>query len=105
MTTLTQPSPEVYLNPDKMVKAANILKAVSHPIRLSVVQELSNGQSISVNELCTKLGAEQSLLSHHLSHMKAAGLVATQRQGKNIYYSLKELQLIKLLDCISGCKC
>ena len=93
------------LTPDKLEKAAFILKTVAHPIRLAIIDLLDVHQKMSVNEICEQLNSEQSLISHHLTNMKIKGLLKADKQGVQVFYSLKEKDLIKLLDCMENCNC
>ncbi|WP_017257700.1 ArsR/SmtB family transcription factor [Pedobacter arcticus] len=93
------------LSKEKLEKAAYILKTVAHPLRLSVIDLLSVKDRMSVNEICMALACEQSLLSHHLSNMRLKGLLMSEKQGVQVFYSLKERDLIKLLDCMEHCDC
>ncbi len=89
----------------KLEKAAFILKTIAHPTRLAVISQLQNKEELSVNELMEKTGCEQSLLSHHLINMKTKGLLKIRKEGTSVYYSLKELNLGSVLDCIEKCDC
>lgn len=89
----------------KMEKAAYILKAVAHPVRLCIIQLLDEKDGLSVNEICEALDCEQSLISHHLINMKLRGILKSQKDGINMYYSLKEKEITKLLSCIENCDC
>jgi DNA-binding transcriptional ArsR family regulator len=51
------------------------------------------------------LGCEQSLLSHHLINMKLKGILSSQKEGQNVYYSLKEREVTKLITCVENCSC
>jgi ArsR family transcriptional regulator len=88
---------------EKLEKVAFILKTLSHPLRLSIVDILSQHEKLSVNEICQALNSEQSLTSHHLSNMKLKGILSSTRDGKNIYYSLKMKEVIKVLICMDNC--
>jgi ArsR family transcriptional regulator len=87
----------------KLEKAAFILKTLSHPLRLCIVDLLSQHERLSVNEICYALDSEQSLTSHHLSNMKLKGILDSEREGKNIYYSLKLKDVVKVLVCMDNC--
>lgn len=65
------------------------LKVLADPTRLTVTLELLKGPKTvtQINEIA-KL--PQSLLSHHLSVLRKAGLVTTERQGKSILYSASD---------------
>lgn len=91
------------LSPDQMEFAASILKAVAHPIRLSILQLLDNEDRLSVNEICKRINSEQSLTSHHLSNMKLKGILGSKREGQRVYYYLKLPALNNLLACLDTC--
>ncbi len=87
----------------KLERVAEILKTLSHPVRLSVLQNLQKSERLSVSELIEVLDIEQSLLSHHLTKMKDKGILKSEREGKNIYYSLADVTILKIFDCMSTC--
>ncbi len=93
------------INKEKLEKAAFILKTVAHPTRLAIVDLLSMQERLSVNEICEILGCEQSLLSHHLINMKLKGILRSEKDGLNVFYSLKERDVTKLIECIENCNC
>lgn len=89
----------------RISKAANMMKAIAHPIRLAIMETLSHGKEHSVTELHYHVNVEQSTASHHLGIMKDKGIVISRREGKNIYYTLKNPKLKKLVECIEMCAC
>lgn len=91
------------LNVNQLESAASILKAVAHPIRLSILQLLNINERLSVNEICEQLKSEQSLTSHHLSNMKLKGILGSKREGQRVYYYLKLTDLSSLLNCMETC--
>lgn len=93
------------LTKEKLEMAAFILRTVAHPVRLSIINLLASKDKMSVNELCEALTVEQSSVSHHLSNMKIKGLLKSEKKGVQVFYSLKERDLIKLLDCMENCNC
>jgi ArsR family transcriptional regulator, nickel/cobalt-responsive transcriptional repressor len=68
-------------------ECAEIFRALGDPTRLGVLQVLLEGPA-RVGELATVLDVEQSLLSHHLQVLKAAGLVQATRDGKAVVYRI-----------------
>ena len=56
------------LTPENLEKAANMLKAIAHPIRISIVGCLEDGEKRTVTEIHNQLGIEQSTASHHLGN-------------------------------------
>lgn len=83
--------------------AAYILKALAHETRLCVVMQLSQTEEMSVSELRQKMECEQSLLSHHLTDMRAKGILDCRREGKNSFYSLKDKRVTNMLKCMMNC--
>jgi len=90
---------------DKFERIAFILKTVAHPVRLQIIRLLDQNARLSVNEICENLGTEQSLTSHHLSNMKLKGILMSKREGKNVYYSLKQRDILQLFTCLENCSC
>jgi ArsR family transcriptional regulator len=93
------------LDIELMDQAAYTLKAISNGTRLCVISLLSEQEELNVSQLGEKLNCEQSLLSHHLTDMRAKGILNCRRDGKNCYYSLKNKQIVQILDCIRTCNC
>jgi DNA-binding transcriptional ArsR family regulator len=93
------------LNPDQLEKAANMLKAIAHPVRIAILNQLNNGKKLTVTEIHELLKMEQSTTSHHLGILKDKGVLVSKRDGKNSYYYLKHENLTDILSCISKCAC
>lgn len=91
------------LNPENLEKASGMLKALAHPVRISIIGCLENGKSRSVKEIHNYLGIDQSAASHHLGILKDKGVLASKREGKNTFYFLKHEKLVPLLGCIGEC--
>ena len=91
------------LNPENLEKAANMLKAIAHPTRISIIGCLEDGQKLSVTEIHKLLKIEQATASHHLGILRDKGVLSSKREGKYIYYFLRHETLKVLLTCVSGC--
>jgi ArsR family transcriptional regulator len=90
---------------DKLLeKVAFILKTIAHPMRIGIIDLLSKHERLSVTEICDKLDLEQSLTSHHLLNMKVKGILASERDGKHIFYSIKLQEVKKIINCIENCE-
>ncbi len=85
-------------------RAAHVLKAVAHPLRIKVLSLLDEYHELGVTQLVDLLKVEQSLASHHLTKMHDKGVLKMRREGKNRYYSLANDALSKILKCIHNCK-
>lgn len=91
------------LNVEQLEKAVNMLKAIAHPMRISIISLLEDGRRMTVTEIHEKLDIEQSTTSHHLGILKDKGVLLSKREGKNTHYFLKNENLSKILDCIGRC--
>lgn len=86
---------------EKLERAAYVLKAVAHPTRINIIDLLDQQKELSVSELSELLDCEQSLLSHHLTNMRDKGLLSVRRDGKNMFYSLTDKTITKIIACIN----
>lgn len=93
------------LNPEEVERAATMIKAISHPMRLAILGYLGKEEHLSVTEIHNLLKIEQSTASHHLGILKDKGILASERKGKNTLYYLKRKNLTTLIKCISECAC
>jgi DNA-binding transcriptional ArsR family regulator len=93
------------LTPEQLEAAANMLKAIAHPMRIAILNYLEEGKKLTVTEIHELLNIEQSTTSHHLGILKDKGVLASKREGKNTYYFLKHDNLKNIVDCISKCAC
>jgi ArsR family transcriptional regulator, virulence genes transcriptional regulator len=91
------------IDPERLERAANMLKAIAHPIRISIIGCLEDGKKRTVSEIHKQLGIEQATASHHLGILKDKGVLASKREGKNTLYFLKHENLKTVLNCINGC--
>lgn len=91
------------LKVEQLEAAANMLKALAHPMRIAILSYLEDGNKLTVTQLHEKLGIEQSSTSHHLGILKDKGVLTSKRDGKNTYYSLKHCDLQKIVECITQC--
>jgi len=72
----------------KIEKAAELLKAVAHPLRFTLLKLINEMKEVNVNVLYKTLNFEQSVTSQHLKILRGVGVVKTRRDGKKIYYSI-----------------
>ncbi len=91
------------LNPEQLERAANMLKAIAHPMRIAIMSLLEKDEKLSVTDIHQSLNIEQSTASHHLGILRDKGVLGAHREGKNTYYYLKHENLKGILNCISHC--
>ena len=75
-------------NTERIEKAAELLKAVAHHLRLKIIKLIHEKKEVNVNIIYNTLKIEQSITSQHLKVLRGVDVVHTRRDGKKIYYSL-----------------
>ena len=78
---------------------AKIVKAMAHPVRLFMVDELFKRERC-VRELTHMVGYDMSTVSKHLSVLKNAGIVKDEKRGSQVYYSLKMPCVMNFFVCV-----
>ncbi len=81
---------------------AKIIKALGHPARLLIVDELAEHEERCVCELTELVGSDMSTVSRHLSVLKNAGLVEDRKRGQMVYYRLRVKCLSKFFACVES---
>jgi len=91
------------LQSEQLQTAAEMLKAIAHPIRMSILGILEDEKKLSVTEIHEKINIEQSTASHHLGILKDKGVLCSERVGKKTYYKLKHNRLSNIISCVGSC--
>lgn len=93
------------MNKDEITRKSEILKALSHPDRLCILQGL-HMYRCNVGVIQNKLGLSQSGLSQHIAKLKATGVIRGERKGKEICYRVVDefaMEIVRLvfkdMDC------
>ena len=76
--------------------AGELLRALAAPVRIAIVLQLRESQRC-VHELVDALGVPQPLVSQHLKILKAAGVVAGERSGREVLYRLADHHLAHIV--------
>jgi ArsR family transcriptional regulator, zinc-responsive transcriptional repressor len=76
--------------------AGDLLRALAAPVRIALVLQLRES-SRCVHELVDALGVPQPLVSQHLRILKAAGVVAGERSGREVLYRLVDHHLAHIV--------
>ena len=85
----------------KYAARARIIKAMSHPTRLFMVDVLSKGER-HVCELTEMVGDHISTISRHLSVLKSAGIVADEKRGTQVFYTLGVPCVLNFFSCVES---
>jgi len=81
-------------------KQAEIAKAISHPLRIAVINFLKDGEQC-VCDIAEHIGSERSNVSRHLSVMVNAGLLEYRKEGLKVIYRLKCACIVDFFSCVS----
>lgn len=85
-------------------RRTEILKALAHPVRLGLVETLSD-RRLCVNDLADLFPVDRTTISKHLSILKEAGVLEDQREGREIYYHLRVPCLEEFISCLGRMAC
>jgi ArsR family transcriptional regulator len=85
-------------------RATDFLKALAHEGRLMILCRLATGEK-SVTELEELLSSRQAAVSQQLARLRLEGLVNHRREGKTIYYSLKDPNAVRMLELLYDMFC
>ena len=81
---------------------AAIVKALAHPARLMIVDELTERNQRCVCELTELVGSDLSTVSRHLSVLRNAGIVQSEKQGTTVYYRLRVRCIRSFFECVES---
>jgi DNA-binding transcriptional ArsR family regulator len=81
---------------------ARIIKAMAHPTRLFIVDELARCKEKCVCELTEMIGSDMSTVSKHLSLLKSAGIVEVEKRGSMIFYRLRCPCIQDFFGCVES---
>ena len=73
---------------------AELCQTLANPVRLEILSLLREGEK-RVNELAELTGLNQANVSQHLAIMRSNGLLATRREGTNVYYRIANFKIIR----------
>jgi ArsR family transcriptional regulator len=86
------------MSADQAETVANLLKALSDPIRLRLMSIIAAGEETCVCDLTTPFEVSQPTISHHLKVLREAGLVDSERRGTWVWYRARR----EALDAVGG---
>ncbi|UCD53428.1 MAG: winged helix-turn-helix transcriptional regulator [Phycisphaerales bacterium] len=79
--------------------AADVLRAVAHPLRLQVIELLEKGE-MCVGAISEALGEKQAITSQQLNIMKNRGILTSRREGTKVFYRLENRNVTQVLNCV-----
>ena len=84
------------MNRASLDSLAGIFRALSQPVRLEILLAIGTGEAC-VCHLEAAIGQRQAYISQQLMALREAGIVESRREGRNIYYRVKNLQVLDLI--------
>jgi DNA-binding transcriptional ArsR family regulator len=88
---------------DKLNAAVNMLKVISHPVRLAIVDLLTHNKQLTVLEIQEALGLEQAVASQHLTLMEDKGVLRSEKVGRNKFVALRFPKMKNIIVCMENC--
>lgn len=82
------------------VARARIVRAIAHPTRMFLADELARHGRKCVCQLTAMIGADTSTVSRHLSVLRNAGILIDTKEGAQVFYELAFPGAAQLLDCV-----
>jgi ArsR family transcriptional regulator len=76
---------------------ASLFQALAHSTRLQILEVLRDGE-LSVSEIISRIGRDQANISQHLANLRLRGLVVNRKEGNQVFYSIRDRALFKVLD-------
>ncbi len=86
---------------NRLEARARILKALGHPSRLLILEELATGEKC-VAELTKAVGSDVSTVSKHLSSLRNVGLVHDHRRGNQVFYQIATPCVLNFFNCVES---
>ncbi|NLL82891.1 MAG: helix-turn-helix transcriptional regulator [Lentisphaerae bacterium] len=87
--------PQMYL--EQMAEAIRVL---GHGQRLQIIQQLELCGEQSVTDIVEAIAGQQGAVSQHLGKMRAAGIIAARRAGRQVYYHISSASPVTILNCL-----
>jgi DNA-binding transcriptional ArsR family regulator len=81
---------------------ARVVKAMAHPSRMFIVDELSRSGERCVCELTEMVGADISTVSKHLAVLRHAGIIGDEKRGNQVFYRLKVPCIMDFFRCVEA---
>lgn len=81
-------------------RMAEVLRVLAHAQRLKVIEILQCDTEAPVHSIVDRMGLPQAAVSQHLNHMRRAGLIKSERRGREVWYCISDPSSLTILDCI-----
>ena len=75
---------------EKQNRLATMMKALAHPARIAIIQQLIKANACICGELVDELGLAQATISQHLKELKNSGLIKGTIEGTSVCYCIDQ---------------
>ncbi|TVR77867.1 MAG: transcriptional regulator [Chitinophagaceae bacterium] len=93
--------PNIQIDATNLNYCSDIMRAISHPLRLKILSFIDNEKKTNVNKIYNTLKLEQSITSQHLKILRDNELVISEREGKYIFYRINYEKIIHVNTVIN----
>ena len=76
---------------------AEFFRALAHPVRIRLLEVLSERGEQSVQSLQARLDLDQPVVSQQLARLRAGGIVVSRKEGTTVYYALANPRIAEIL--------
>lgn len=97
-TTTTTEQTRLIINVAAIKKGASVYRALYHPLRQKMMETIHKAGRLNVTPIIKKFKLEQSLISAQLKILRDANVLTTEREGKQIFYSVNYYQLNRISE-------
>jgi DNA-binding transcriptional ArsR family regulator len=80
-----------------------MLKVIAHPVRLAILDLLTENKKMTVLEIQEALHLEQAIASQHLTLMEDKGVLISEKVSRNKYVSLRYPKMKNIVVCLENC--
>ena len=88
---------------DKLNSAISMLKVIAHPVRLAIVDLLTENKRMTVLEIQEALQLEQAIASQQITLMEDKGVLLSEKVSRNKYVSLRFPKMKNIINCLENC--
>jgi DNA-binding transcriptional ArsR family regulator len=87
----------------KLLSAINMMKVIAHPVRLAILDLLTENKRMTVLEIQEALNLEQAIASQHITLMEDKGVLISEKVSRNKFVSLRFPKMKNIVQCLEGC--
>ncbi len=86
---------------DNFDRIARMINAIANPTSIAILNLLRKNEELNVTDIYKILNINQPNASHHLGMLRDRSILISRRNGKMIFYSLKDENIKQLVECLN----